>query len=55
MASLFWLRDKRLENANGLLPADMLITSVIKDLQFVIEQLASINEDVSNGVPLNDQ
>ncbi len=46
---LFWLRDKSLEDADDLPPPDVLILSIIEDLQATIEQLTSIVDDL-NGV-----
>lgn len=46
---IFWLRDKSLEDANDLPPPDVIIASIIEDLQATIEQLNSLLEDSSNG------
>jgi len=46
---LFWLRDKSLEDADDLPPPDVLIMSIIEDLQATIEQLTSIVEDLNVG------
>ena len=44
---LFWLRDKSLEDADDLPPPDVLIMSIIEDLQATIEQLTSIVDDLN--------
>jgi type I restriction enzyme M protein len=46
---IFWLRDKSLEDANDLPSPDVLIASIIEDLQAVIEQLSTITEENGNG------
>lgn len=43
----FWLRDKSLEEADDLPAPDVLITSIIEDLQATIEQLTSIVDDLN--------
>ena len=46
---IFWLRDKSLEDANDLPSPDVLIASIIEDLQAAIEQLSTITEENGNG------
>ncbi len=46
---LFWLRDKSLEDADDLPPPDVLIMSIIEDLQATIEQLTAIVDDMNGG------
>ena len=46
---IFWLRDKSLEDANDLPSPDVLIASIIEDLQAAIEQLSTITEEIGNG------
>ena len=46
---IFWLRDKSLEDANDLPSPDVLIASIIEDLQVAIEQLSTITEENGNG------
>jgi type I restriction enzyme M protein len=46
---IFWLRDKSLEDANDLPSPDVLIASIIEDLQAAIEQLSTITEENGSG------
>ncbi|TMC15702.1 MAG: SAM-dependent DNA methyltransferase, partial [Chloroflexi bacterium] len=46
---IFWLRDKSLEEVNDLPPPDVIIASIIEDLQATIEQLSTILQDAGNG------
>jgi len=46
---LFWLRDKSLEDADDLPPPDVLILSIIEDLQATIEQLTAIVDDLNGS------
>ena len=51
---IFWLRDENLEDAENLPEPDVLLKSIVDDLEGVLEQLKAIGGDLGGSEDIEE-